>query len=92
MQTVRRFHFKVDSDISAKAYGKLPLAFPELENLPSLSRTHTRVTHLSKLQATRIDCCVDSCVAFTGPYERLEECPHCGKERYEMDPKSPNQQ
>ena len=26
--------------------------------------------------------CVNSCIAYTGPFEDLRECPHCGESRY----------
>ena len=90
MLLIRGFNFKVDTDITARAYGKLPRAFPELDRLPTEQRTRTRVAFLSGIKSVSIDCCIDVCVAFTGEYEPFDTCPQCGKDRYEPDPQNPD--
>ncbi|KAF8601798.1 hypothetical protein BDV93DRAFT_410381, partial [Ceratobasidium sp. AG-I] len=91
MLIIRAFNFKVDTDITSRAYDKLPRAFPELDQLPTEHRMHARVAFLSGIQGVRIDCCIDVCVAFTGEYESYQNCPQCGKDRYEPDPQRPGQ-
>ncbi|QRV85581.1 Transposase family tnp2 [Ceratobasidium sp. AG-Ba] len=83
---IRGFNYKIDTGITSRAYGKLPQAFPELERLPTEARMKTRMEILSGTTGVYIDCCEDSCVAFTGNKELLKECPRCGKDRYEQDP------
>ncbi|KAF8600273.1 hypothetical protein BDV93DRAFT_401157, partial [Ceratobasidium sp. AG-I] len=92
MLYIRAFNFKVDTDITGRAYSKLPRAFPELDQLPTEHRMRTRIAFLSGIKGVRIDCCVDVCVAYTGEYEPLDTCPHCGKDRYEPDPQRPGHQ
>ncbi|KAF8607089.1 hypothetical protein BDV93DRAFT_406430, partial [Ceratobasidium sp. AG-I] len=92
MQTMQGLNFKVDANISAKAFGKLPQAFPELDSIPSIYRTCAWIASLSGLQAMHVDCCVDSCIAFTGPYKCLKECVYCGQARYKADPWNPRRQ
>jgi hypothetical protein len=46
-----------------------------------------RTEELSELVAETYDCCVKSCVAFTGPHARLKACPRCRKPRYRLNGK-----
>ena len=56
-------------------------------NFNTLHQMKTRLEELSELVAQRYDCCVKSCVAFTGPHAKLKECPRCRKPRYRRDGK-----
>ena len=53
----------------------------------SLYLMKKRLEELSELMAESYDCCVKSCVAFTGPYAGLKECPRCRKPRYRRNGK-----
>jgi hypothetical protein len=55
---------------------------PEV-NMLSYDQVKRRVSNLSGVVTWQHDMCVDSCVGFTGPYERLEKCPKCDKPRYD---------
>ena len=46
-----------------------------------------RLEELSELMAESYDCCVKSCVAFTGPHAKLKACPRCRKPRYHQNGK-----
>ena len=48
----------------------------------SYDQVKRRVSKLSGVLTWKHDMCVDSCVAFTGPFASLEECPLCSKPRY----------
>ena len=54
-------------------------------NMLSYDQVKRRVSNLSGLTTWKNHMCVDSCVGFTGPYEKLEACPHCNKPRYDQD-------
>lgn len=82
MTTIRAHNFKVDTDIGANTFEKLPRAFPELRDISSLQKLRTRVTFLSGVKPVVYDCCKNSCVCFTGAFEKLEKCPHCDEARY----------
>ncbi|CUA70931.1 Elongator complex protein 1 [Rhizoctonia solani] len=90
LATVRAFNYKVDTDISAGAFNKLPRAFPELDSLGSLYKTRRRVAELSGVGGVDIECCENSCIAYTGTFKRFEECPYCRVPRYEVDPNNPD--
>ncbi|EJD38499.1 hypothetical protein AURDEDRAFT_30561, partial [Auricularia subglabra TFB-10046 SS5] len=44
--------------------------------------TAKKLEELSGVYVIEDDLCIDSCVAFTGPYADLLHCPKCGKPRY----------
>lgn len=90
MKLVRAFNFKVSTDISGVAYSKLGRAFPDqLGDLPSAATLRTRAGVLSGLRGSAIDCCFNSCIAYTGDYADEEQCPHCAEPRYKPHPRFP---
>jgi hypothetical protein len=87
---VQAFNFKVSTDISGISYSKLRRAFPDrLGDLPTSAKLRTRIGVVAGLRGTAIDCCVNSCIAYTGPYADEERCPHCPEPRYKLDPHHP---
>ncbi|KAH7338738.1 hypothetical protein B0J17DRAFT_570826, partial [Rhizoctonia solani] len=83
LKAVRGFNYKVDTDMSARAYDKLPRAFPdELGDLPKHYALRTRMARLSGIKGVQIECCVNSCMAFTNPFDTLDSCLFCGEARY----------
>ncbi|KAH7325403.1 hypothetical protein B0J17DRAFT_541479, partial [Rhizoctonia solani] len=88
--TVQAFNYKVDTDISGRAYSKLPCAFPDhLADLPMEPTLQKQINKISAFGARVIDCCINSCVAYTGEYEHLESCPWCDAARYKPHPNNP---
>lgn len=58
----------------------------------SLYRANSLVTRLCQIQLVKVDMCRNSCVAFTGPYEKLNNCPNpmpskrvCTEDRWARD-------
>ena len=51
-------------------------------DLDTLYQMKKRLEELSELMAESYDCCVKSCIAFTGPHAKLKACPRCRKPRY----------
>ncbi|OBZ74554.1 hypothetical protein A0H81_05359 [Grifola frondosa] len=47
------------------------------------------VRNLSGVDSMVIDMCVNTCLAYTGPFAEMDKCPHCGECRY--DPLKPGQ-
>ncbi|QRV79766.1 Transposase family tnp2 [Ceratobasidium sp. AG-Ba] len=86
LRIIRAFNYKVDTDISGRAFSKLPRAFPdELGTLPSEKVVRKRADRLCGFDPIRIHCCVNSCVAYTGNYHEMAACPHCQERRYKWD-------
>ncbi|QRV81791.1 Transposase family Tnp2 protein [Ceratobasidium sp. AG-Ba] len=85
------FNYKVTIDATGYAYEAIPHAFPgRLNGFPDESEYTSRIAQLTGMKGVRIDCCMNSCVAFTGPYAARLECPRCGAFRYKQDKRSQN--
>lgn len=80
MNLLRAYNFKIEERLTEKAFNKLPYAFPSA-NVKSFKRTEHRVQRLSGFQPVLYDCCINSCVCFTGPYEKFTQCPVCSTGR-----------
>ncbi|KAJ7270851.1 hypothetical protein C8J57DRAFT_1065279 [Mycena rebaudengoi] len=61
MKSIRAHNYKVDTDLGARAYDKLPRTFPELADLPSRQQLRTQITFLSGIVPVKYDCCPNSC-------------------------------
>lgn len=82
MDNIRAFNFKVNTVLPDNTYRKLPHAFPSLRNLASLYQLQSCMGLLSHVYPRLYDCCVDSCMCYTGKYGSLDACPYCCQPRY----------
>ncbi|KAI1097068.1 hypothetical protein F4804DRAFT_228339, partial [Jackrogersella minutella] len=57
--------------------------FPHIE-LPSIWRLEEKLQKITGIEHQWIDCCINSCVAYTGRFEGLDHCPFpkCKQARY----------
>ena len=73
---------------SQKAYTSslrnIKTRYPE-SGMLSYDQAQRKASNLSGVVTWKHDMCVDSCAAFTGPFADLEECPRCGKSRYDEE-------
>jgi len=53
-------------------------------DLPSYYRAKRLVTDLSSVESIVYNMCVNSCIAYTGPFLELETCPMCSKPWYDQ--------
>ncbi|KAI0682777.1 hypothetical protein C8T65DRAFT_596135, partial [Cerioporus squamosus] len=73
-------------DASEENYADNRAAFMELhpeDPIPSYDQIKKLVANLTGVSALRTDMCEDTCVAFTGPFEKDLVCPKCGKTRHD---------
>ena len=70
--------------ISREAYTTLQLILCEERalELPLLDRKDERLIQITGLQPQHIDCCINSCIAYTGQYLSLNTCPKCRHPRW----------
>ncbi|KAJ7701404.1 hypothetical protein B0H17DRAFT_893062, partial [Mycena rosella] len=68
LNDIRAFNFKVDTQVTDATYNKLSLAFLQLANLSSIYVLQKRIAFLSGVKAVKYDCCINSCMCFTGRY------------------------
>lgn len=81
---LRAFNLKVESHLPDYVFDQFQYTFP-LEHLPSFKAARSRVNWLSGFHPIYYDCCINSCICYTGPYEKLTSCLNrkCGASRYD---------
>lgn len=75
----REIHWQQRNRISIAAYEQRRAIEPGRESFYVAAK---RINELGCLAAKTFDCCISSCVAFTGPYSQLIACPVCGLARF----------
>lgn len=81
---LRLFSLKIDND-GVTDQLLMKIEYMSKCNLDSLHQMKKRLEELSELMAESYDCCIKSCVAFTGPHAKLRACPRCRKPRYRLN-------
>jgi len=56
------------------------------ENIPSFDQIKHIVAEITGVVPMVHHMCANSCIAYTGPFSELDQCPYCGEDRY--DPKT----
>ncbi|KAJ7100776.1 hypothetical protein B0H15DRAFT_765499, partial [Mycena belliarum] len=87
LNDIRAFNFKAETQITDTAYNKLSLGFPQLADISSLYVLQKRMAFLSGVKPIRYDCCINSCMCYTGTYATLQRCPFCHEARLDSDDK-----
>jgi hypothetical protein len=54
------------------------------DNIPTLHQVKKIISDLSGITSIIKDQCINSCVAFVGPYTDLDSCPICDEPRYDL--------
>jgi hypothetical protein len=62
-----------------------------LWSIHSYEVIRAKVERLTGITQIQTDMCINSCIAYTGPFESLEACPKCAMSRYE-DPSTTSEQ
>lgn len=70
-------------DTYDKIYEALKRRFPE-HDAYSWDRIKRKTGEISGVVDVADDVCVNSCTAYTGPYEGEQSCPYCGEKRYDQ--------
>lgn len=83
---LRHFALKVDTHMTANAFGKLKYAFPDSE-VASFKITQARAAFLAAFKPVVYHCCINSCCCYVGPHADLETCPYCGEACFDTDKK-----
>jgi hypothetical protein len=58
-------------------------------DIPTLKMLKSRMHKLSGLMPKIFDCCVNTCIAYTGYLQSLDTCPICGSPRFNPTTKKP---
>ncbi|KZO90959.1 hypothetical protein CALVIDRAFT_465589, partial [Calocera viscosa TUFC12733] len=79
------YYTKMAAHLNRSQYNVLHRRYPE--QFPSLAEVSKRVAWVSGITTVRYDCCINSCMAYTGPYEHLDVCKHCTESRFKSGKK-----
>lgn len=79
--TIRAFVLKIISNMSRTAFQMMRHAFSHKLEISSHYVMLHRVAMLSGIVPEWYDCCIKSCIAYTGDYTELDSCPHCHEAR-----------
>lgn len=81
MDTIRAFSLKTQDHLSDRTFEKLPFIFPDTSESPEYITTarqaRRRLEQLAGFKTVTYDCCINSCMAYTGPHSSLDRCLHC---------------
>jgi hypothetical protein len=86
----RLFYIKEKHNLTEAAFNDI-LREMDLSGV-TLYRLRKVLGQLVPLEPILIDCCIDSCIAFTKEYETLESCPICEKTRYKAGTRTARKQ
>jgi Transposase family tnp2 len=70
------------SNMSRKTFDQMRFTFRHKIDLDSGWVILHRMAILSGVEPVNYDCCVNSCMAYTGKYQHREDCPFCNEPRY----------
>lgn len=87
--------FLAVSNSSEETYTKVRTAilrrYPD-DDIPTLDQIKTHITEITGIVPLVDAMCINSCVAFTGPFKDLTSCPECGELRDDPITKRPRQE
>ena len=61
----------------------IPEAYPGIESHKSEHTLRARAQSLAGIKPQQFDCCIKSCICYTGHYSLLAKCPRCNEPRFE---------
>lgn len=81
---IRAFNLRLKTNMSRENYGSMARAFSHKMDLDSLYVTKRRIAVLSGITVEHYDCCINSCVCYTGKLSELDRCPFptCNEPRF----------
>jgi len=78
---ISAFKLRMVSNMPRVAFEQMRFAFKHKLNIHSLYVITHRMTILSGIEPQWFDCCINSCIAYTGSYQDLDKCPDCSETR-----------
>ena len=79
------FAFLVRTQLTSEQFSMIPETWPEISDFHSEHVLRAKVSGLAGIEPQQFDCCVGSCVCFTGHYASLDKCPRCNEPRFRVD-------
>lgn len=87
-QNIRMFAIRYRHNITNLLHRDLREQFQNEISILTSFTLHKRVLKLAGWKPIQYDRGINSCIAYTGPFERLESCPHCHTPRRDENSKT----
>lgn len=68
------------NNLTASSFDEMSYTFSNA-GMETLAKTRSHARYLSRFEPVKLECCVNSCMCFTGPHADLNECPRCKMSR-----------
>lgn len=82
---IRAFDFYLKGGLSRDAFDRMRKSFGHRMTIDSLKKITRRIDSLTGIIPRKYDCCVGTCVCYTGEFTELDECPYCHEPRRTED-------
>ena len=79
---IQMFNILMTGHISWHTYSQMRFAFQHKMNIDSQYIIFQRIAKLSGVKSQFIDCCKNSCIAYTSKYVHFQSCPFCREARF----------
>jgi hypothetical protein len=86
----RAYAFKMKEGVSDEGWTTLRCLYQhdQPDPLPSLAASRRRINYLAGIQPRILDCCINSCLCYTGTYAEADQCHFCKEPRFRGDGKA----
>ena len=90
MDDIRAFKLYMVSNMPRRAFNQMRYAFKHKMEISSLYIITHKLAILSGTTPVWYDCCLNSCIAYTGDYKNNQQCPKCSEPRFtQSQPQQP---
>jgi len=79
---IRAFKLRMLGKMPREFFDQMRYAFAHKMTISSLYVVTNKLALLSRVHPVWIDCCVNSCIAYTKEYQNANNCPECNQVRY----------
>jgi len=70
------FAMMLRNNLTTLSFDEMSYTFSNA-GMETLAKTRSHAWYLSRFEPVKLECCVNSCVCFTGLHAGLNECPRC---------------
>ncbi|KAJ4473974.1 hypothetical protein C8J55DRAFT_375496, partial [Lentinula edodes] len=83
IDSIKMFKLKMKHGLTRETMRDFQYLYRDKFNIDSEWKTLRRMSDLSQIEPAWYDCCIRSCMAFTGKHSKLQQCLHCHEDRYD---------
>jgi len=76
LDILRPFVMMLRNNLTALSFDKMLYTFSNA-GMETLAKMRSHAWYLSRFEPIKLECCINSCVCFTGLHTGLNECPRC---------------